>query len=252
MRHTMLALLSAILLGFSVGAKAADEDAKAIVIKAIKAHGGEEALTKYKASQAKNKGKIKLPGVGEIEIVQDISIMHPDMFKESVELDIANMKINIVTMVKGDKASMEANGKAVPITDPIKKLLQDAQYTMKVSRMVTVVKDKSFEFSSLGEIKVEGKPAIGVRISSKGHNDINLFFNKETGLLAKVESRGTDPMTEKEFTEERIILEYRDKGPEGVPLPKRILVKRDGEKYVEAEVLEVKLLEKIDESEFTK
>src|SRR4051794_19263276 len=46
---------------------AADDDAKAIIAKAIKAHGGEETLAKFQAGQARNKGKIDLPGVGEVE-----------------------------------------------------------------------------------------------------------------------------------------------------------------------------------------
>ena len=33
--------------------------------------------------------------------------------------------------------------------------------------------------------------AVGVRVASKGQKDVSLYFNKETGLLAKVERRTT-------------------------------------------------------------
>jgi hypothetical protein len=252
MYRTLLAVLCFVLLGFVAGVRGADNEAKAIITKAVKAHGGEEALLKYKGAQAKNKGKLKLPGLGEVEIIQEIAVMQPDKFKEVVEFEIMNQKVRVETVVNGDKASIEANGKAVPLTDDIKKTLKEAQYTIKAARLAALVKDKGYDFESLGEIKVDGKPALGVRITSKGHKDINMYFNKETGLLAKVESRSSDPTTGKEFTEERIIMSYGEKGKEGIPVAKKVVVKHDGELFLEAEVVEYKLLEKIDDSEFTK
>ena len=58
-------------------------------------------------------------------------------------------------------------------------------------------------------------------------------------------------MTGNEMTEERIVQEYQ-KSPEGLPAPKKLVVKRDGKDYLTAEVLEFKFLEKLDDSEFTK
>ena len=104
----------------------------------------------------------------------------------------------------------------------------------------------------LGAIEKNDKPAAGVLIKSKGHKDLSMYFDKETGRLAKVEHRTVEGQTGKEITEERIILEYGKPGKEGMPLPKKVLVKRDGEKFMEAEVLEAKPLEKLDDSEFTK
>jgi hypothetical protein len=253
MRRTLLPLLSAaVLLGLVVGARAADDDVKAILTRALKAHGGEEALTKYKAGQAKNKGKITIPGLGELDFTQEVAYMLPDKFKESLQLDVANQKVNVVTTMNGDKVSIEANGMEVPITDDIKKALADAQYTMKAARLTSLLKDKDVELSPLGEVKVEGKPAVGVLVKSKGHKDLSLFFDKDTGLLAKLEHRTIDPQGGKEITEERIIQEYGKKTSEGLAVPKKVLVKHDGEKFMEAEVIEVKFLEKLDDSEFKK
>jgi hypothetical protein len=50
--------------------------------------------------------------------------------------------------------------------------------------------------------------------------------------------------------EERIILEYQD--VDGMKSAKKVLVNRDGKKFTEAEVLEVKFLDKVDDAEFTK
>src|SRR3569623_1405897 len=114
------------------------------------------------------------------------------------------------------------------------------------------MRDKAVELSPLGELKVEGEPAVGVRVSTKGQKDLNLYFNKKTGRLAKVERRGTEAATGNEVTEERIILEYRAPNKLGIPLPKRVVVKKDGKKFMEAEVVESEQLEKVEDSEFQK
>src|SRR6516164_5065377 len=182
MRRTLLPLLSiGLLLGLTAGSRAADDDPKAVLAKAIKAHGGEEALTKYKATQSKTKGKLfNLPVIGEAEFTQEAASMLPDKAKETMTLDVGGQKVNVVTIMNGDTFSIESAGMDVPITDDIKKALKGAQYMMKVARLVSLVKDKDYELSALGEVKVEDKPAVGVQVKSKGHNDISLFFYKDT------------------------------------------------------------------------
>lgn len=252
MRRTLVPLFSAALLLAVGAARAADDDAKAIVAKAIKAHGGAEALTKFKAGQSKSKGKITLPTVGETDFTEETSFQMPDKFKENLELDINGNKVKVVTIANGDKISIDANGTEVPVTDAIKKALTEARYARKVARLSNLMKDKDVQLAGLGEVKVEGKPAVGVRVSSKGHNDISLYFDKETHLLAKWEHRTVDGNSGKEITVERIVLEYHKKDKDGFVLPKKVVVKHDGEKFMEGEVSEAKMLEKLDDSEFNK
>ena len=253
MRRVLLAVLSALVVfGPLSVVRATDADVKAILDKAIKAHGGEEALSKYQATRAVNKGKLTLPGLGEVEFTQEMALMHPNKLREKLDFEIMNTKITVTTLVNGDKVSIEANGKEVPVTDNIKKALENARHLMRVAHLVGLTADKNLELSSAGEVKVEGKPVVGVLVKSKDGKDVLLFFDKESGLLVKMEHRTVEPMTGQDITEERIILEYSKPGPEGIPTPKKVLVKRDGEKFLEAEVSESKLLEKLDDSEFTK
>ena len=211
-------------------AAAADDDVKTIIAQAIKAHGGEEFLSKHKAARSQNKGKITLPGVGEAEFTQNLAYMLPDKLKDNLELNIGGQKITIATLMNGDKISIEAAGKAVPITDEIKTAMKDAQHMMSVARLAPLLKDKSFELSLFGEAKVEDKPAIGVRVSQKGKKDITLFFDKKTHLIAKVEHRTQAPGAGQEVNEERIVKEYQ-KDKDGIFLPKKVLVKHDGKPF---------------------
>jgi hypothetical protein len=249
MSRVLVPLLSAVVL-LSPAARA-DDDAKAVIARAVKAHGGEEVLAKYQAGQAKNKGKITLPGLGDAEFTQQTAFMFPGKFRESLELAVAGQTVKVETRVNGDKVTIEANGNEVPQNDTIKAAMKDVQYVMKVARLTALLKEKGFELSSAGEAKVNDAPAVGVRVSMKDQKDVTLYFDKKTNLLAKLEFRTTDPMTGNELTEERIIQEYQKSG-EGLPAPKKIVVKRDGKDYITAEVLEFKFLEKLDDSEFTK
>ena len=195
-----------------------------------------------------------MPGVGEVDFTQEFATMLPDKVKETMHLDIDGKQITIVTLMNGDVVSIEAAGKDVPITDEIKMALKEAQYLMKVVKFVPLLKDKSYELSLIGEDKVEGKPVVGVLVKSKDHKDVSLFFDKETGLLAKLEqlSRRAERTTGKEVAEERIVVSYGDKGKEGIPLPKEVLIKHDGETFMKAEVVEASVLESLDDSTFKK
>jgi hypothetical protein len=251
MYRLLVPALSAVaLLAPAAGARAADDDPKAVIVKAIKAHGGEEALTKYQAGQSSNKGKIDVPGLGEVEFAQQLAYMIPDKLKDEMELTVGGQKIRVVTIANGDKISIEANGTAVDVNDQIKDSLKDARHMLRVGRLVALVKEKGHELSAVGEVKVEGKPAVGVRVSTKGEKDINLYFDKESGLLVKIEHRTIAPGTANEITEERIILEYR-KDANGIPLPKKVLLNHDGKKFLEAEV-DGQLLEKLGDDVFKK
>jgi hypothetical protein len=247
-----LALLLSVAISVAASSSVRAEDtAKDIVVRAIKAHGGEEMLAKNKAGQSKGKGKINIPGVGEVDFTQETSFMLPEKFKESLEMKIMNQNIGIVTLVNGDKLSIEVNGKPIDIPDAAKTALKDVGYMLKVGRLAALTTEKGFELSIIGEDKVEGKEVVGVRVSSKGQKDISLYFDKKTNLLAKLEHRSADPTSGNEINEERIIAEYM-KNKDGVPVPKKVIVKHDGKQFLEAEVLEASFLEKLDDSEFKK
>src|SRR5262245_55031733 len=86
MRRVLLPVVSAlVVLGPLSVAAAADADVKAVLDKAIKAHGGEEAIGKYQATRAVNKGKLTLPGLGEVEFTQEMALMHPDKFRDKLD-----------------------------------------------------------------------------------------------------------------------------------------------------------------------
>jgi hypothetical protein len=248
----VLALLSIpAFLGVGAPVRAADDQPKDVIARAIKAHGGEELLAKSKAGTSAAKGKMNIPGVGDVEFNQESCHMLPDKFKETIQMTIMGTNINVVTIVNGDKQFLILNGKEMDLDDATKESLKGLGHMLKLGRLTSLLKDKDYELSLIGEDKVEDKPAIGVRVTTKGQKDVSMWFDKKTNLLAKLEYRGTDPFTKGEVNEERIIAEYMT-NKDGIPMPKKVIIKHDGKAFLEIEMSDAQLLEKIDDAEFKK
>jgi hypothetical protein len=246
----MAFLVVGVSLGLASRTAAAEGDVEAVLAKAIEAYGGKEKLEKYKATQTKAKGTIDLPGVGSVAFAQESSSQMTGQLKEVMEMEINGQKVNVTTGFDGKAAWMNFNGMVMEPPEPVLAELKEVSYSMKVGRLTALTDKKQFELSLLGEVMVNNRPAVGIKVSSKGHKDINLYFDKEKGLLAKIERRKKDMNSGQEVTEERLITEYMD--VDGLKTAKKLVVNVDGKKFIEAEVTEVKHLDKLDDSEFAK
>jgi hypothetical protein len=251
MKRVLAAVLSAaVVCAASPTAKAADT-AKEVMEKAIKAHGGADLLTKNKAGQMKVKGKLTLPGVGDVEFTQEASFMIPDKFKEAMEMTIMGMNISVLTIANGKDVSIEAAGMKIEASDAIRDSIKDATHVLAVGTLVGPAREKGYELSLIGESKVDDVAVVGVRVAMKGKKDVSLFFDAKTHLMLKMEYRGSDPMTGVEFNEERVMKDYK-KDAEGNQTPHKLTILRDGKKFLDAEVIDFKHLEKLPDAEFKK
>jgi hypothetical protein len=248
MRALLLPCLALGLLAGSVNRVRADDDLRAIIDKAIKAHGGEARLNKFNAGTTKTKGTLYVMGI-KAPFTQEAWVQLPSQVKSVMELEVMGQKVTVTTVFTDKKGWYNVAGQTKEMDDKTLEAAKDEMYVARVLRL-THLKDKAYDLSPLGETKVGGQAAVGVRVASKGHRDVNIFFDKATGLVAKVEHRAVDPMSGKEFTEERLPSDYHD--VDGLKSPKRVIVNRDGEKFMEADEIEAKNVEKFDDSVFAK
>jgi hypothetical protein len=248
MRSYLIPSLGVGLLLLTHGGARAQEETRAIIEKAIKAHGGADKLAKDRATQAKSKGSLDIAGMS-LDFTEEI-FTQPNRLKSVLELQVAGQTVTVTTVFNGEKAWIkDPTGKTTELEGKALEEIKEATYQASLARFV-FLKNKEYELSALGEAKVNGKPAVGVRVASKGHRDVNLYFDKESGLLAKIERQALDQMTGKEVAEERVITEYQE--VDGVKVAKKAQVNRDGKKFVEAEVIEIKFRDKLDDSDFAK
>jgi len=249
MRTRLFGLISLGLVILGSSSLRAQDELRAVIDRAIKAHGGEANLDKHKAGQTKAKGTAFIQG-NPIELTEEATFHLPNKLKSVQELQVNGAQVKITVGFDGTKAWLNVNGMNLDMKlDKLGELFKDQIYIGEVTRL-TKLKDKAYELSSLGETKVQGKDAVGVRVSSKGHKDVNLYFDKTSGLLVKVEHRTVDFDTEKEVNEERIFLEYQEK--DGMMEAKKAIVNRDGQKHAEMEIVEIKYLDEIDDTQFSK
>jgi hypothetical protein len=225
----------------------AQEGPQAILDKAIKAQGGAEKLAKIKAVRTKSKGSVDV--MGGVDYTDETTMLLAGKIKIAMDLDIMGQKVNQTLVFDGTKGWIKVAGMVIDMDDKLLGIMKDAVYMAKVGQLM-LHKDKGLKLSALGEVKVNGRPAVGVTLSTAGQKDVNMYFDKETGLVAKMEHRTLDYQSGQEVAEERIILEYQD--VDGMKVAKKVLVNRDGKKFVEAEVLEVKFPDQLDDSEFAK
>jgi outer membrane lipoprotein-sorting protein len=236
----------------AAGAARADDkaDARAVIDKAVKAMGGEEKLADMKAITFKAKGKFY--GMGDaIEYTGDWDVQPPDKLRFQLDFDANGMKFTFVTVFDGKQGWVKINDQVTEMDKDAVEETKEQMYAGGVDSLVPLFKDKGFELSLVGEVKVGDRPAVGVRVAQKGHRDVTLFFDKEKGLLVKSERTVKDQqMGGKEVREEHLSSDFKD--VDGVKRAMKVIIKRDGKDYVENEVTSFETKDKIDDSVFGK
>jgi hypothetical protein len=246
MKSTIILLLAVAALLLQFPAARADESPKDLLDRAFKAQGGYEKLAKLKATLVKGKGTMFLSNA-EVSFTSEGAAQLPDKFKSVLKFEINGMKVTNVQMLVGDKASLIINGNPQELTEKMIKEMKEEVYVEYVTSLLPL-RDAAFTLTALGESKVDGQPALGIKVASKGHRDISLFFDEKSALVVKVACKAFDPISDKEVSQEQFYRDY--KSQDGNTYPTKSVVLQDDKKFMELEVTEYKNLEKLDESAF--
>lgn len=250
MRKSLLAA-SALALCLLSGptARAADDEPKALVEKAIKAYGGEEKLAGIKAIRIKSKGNIDVLGQ-TIAFTSNGVQQLTGQVRNEITLDIMGQQLTILQICDGKKGWFRLMDNTMELEGDLLKEMQAQAHSTRVTTLVPLLKDKAFTLAPLGEVKVKGKPALGVKVTAKDQRDIDLYFDKETGLIAKVARQAFDSNTMKEVMQEMIFSDFKE--TDGLKHATKVLMNHDGKKLLELDITEYKLIDKLDASEFAK
>jgi outer membrane lipoprotein-sorting protein len=245
----VLSLSAAVCLTLALAGRAAAQDeARAIIERAVKASGGEQKLAKLKAVKAKFKGMGEFAG-NRVALNGDIAIQMPRQMRVDAQAEIQGQNVTILTVVNGDKAWLQVLGETTELKGEELEDEKEGLYAEHIQSLVPLLRDKSFTLTAIGEVKVNGRDAMGVRVASKGHKDVNLYFDKSTALLAKQERRSLDE-AKNEVTEETFYSDHKD--VDGVKVPMKTMVHHDGKMFLEIEVTEYQFLDRIDDGEFAR
>jgi hypothetical protein len=245
-----LASVPACLVGFGLClhlVQAGDQkELTALVDKAVKVMGGADKLAKLKIITCKSKGSLFVPN--EIPITEEGWMQFPDKFRHDFELDINGVKIKQNLVIDGDKGWIKLTDKASPLTKAQKSAFRAYFYALRLATMPMELKDKGYKLSTVGEVKVGDRPAIGIQVMRKGFPDVNLFFDKEKSYPIKAEFTAIDYLSGQECVHEFLFKEYKEM--DGLPVNTRMIWNKDGKKFADRELTDVKTVDSIDKGMF--
>jgi hypothetical protein len=233
------------------GSSRGDEETevRAVLDRAIAAHGGAEKLTRYTAATMRIRGRL-YNDRGETCDFTGVTAAVPRKLRVEVNLMIPGRDYKSVQVLNGNRGWMAQNDQVRPLSGEELEEEKEHLYAGVVSHLVAL-RDRRYQTSSLGEGNVRGRGAVGMRVRRKGHRDVNLYFDKATGLLLRTECLAKDLESGgREFVVETLYDDYRP--VDGVQVAHRFTIRRDGRLYVQSQAVEVKVAEKLDDRLFAK
>jgi outer membrane lipoprotein-sorting protein len=227
MRKTLSLFVVLMLAG---AALSGGDDGRAIVAKSITAAGGEAKLKKFHAMTWTETGTYY--GMGEgLPYTGKYAVHYPDQFHMEIQ--------GVFTMcLNGESGWINANGE---IKDMSKEQVASERINHRAGAIASLIplKNKDFTVKAAGAGKVGDKEAVVVEVSRKDYPTVKLYFDKKTELLIRSEwkSKASD-MDFKEVAMEMTYSNYKE--VEGCKMPHTMSLKRDGKKFVEADISDLK------------
>lgn len=228
----------------------ADEvDPKSLVERAIEAHGGREKLVQVRADQVKTKGTLFL-GDKEAPFVAETWVQLPGQFKNAIEVTTSKTtKIRLMQIVSKDRITETLDGLPHKSSPAALSEIRETLHLNNIVRLVPMLASPDiYRLDYTGELKIQERTLQGIKVSTRGRQEVRLFFDKANGMLVRTEQQ-LDDGNGKEIRQEGYYLDFRDLG--GYKRPIKMAAYRDGKKVMEAELLDVKYFEKFDETIFT-
>jgi len=241
-------VLSIVILLTAAPAALAQADAKELVEKAIRAHGGEAAVAKLKSVRITVEGEGEFaPGQPPVPIVVEDVWEMPDRYKTTSRLTLQGQKITQTLCINGGEGWAAVNGQVQPLPPEGLKEMKEQKWSEDFDRLLPL-RDKSLKLTRIANSNVEDHPAAGIRIEADGHREVRLYFDKKSGLLVK---REQEVMGEagKPVVQSVVFSDFANKG--GVRHWTKIAAYRDGKWFISCTLKEIHIGVKLDSSEFT-
>jgi hypothetical protein len=143
------------------------------------------------ATHYKMRGKVPLGAAGkeDFAFTGEVFTQPNGDFKYVFDLNANQLGISFSMALIGNNGWRSVGGMLEDLDASSLAELKLGRYYDRVTSLAPLMKDKDYTLESLGEVKVQDKAAVGVKVSSKGQPDIELFFDKGTGLLVKTKYR---------------------------------------------------------------
>lgn len=232
------------------GAAGGEAEARAVIDRAIKAHGGTANLSKFQAITFTLRGKCFALGGTGADYTSRWTVQDPYKLREETDIAAVGRKLHVVRVVNGDRGWVRMGITTRPMDREALTERKEGLYADHVARLADLTNGK-YRLTPLGASKVGVRDAVGVRVAQPGHRDVSLFFDRKTGLLLKSQRRAKDPTGgSKEFTEVTLFDDYTE--VEGTLQAQSFTVLRDGKKYADARCSDLETHAQLDDGIFAR
>jgi hypothetical protein len=239
-----------LLLAVASWARADDQaEVLAVLDKAIQACGGEAKLAQLKAATWTSKGAARSPA-GPLTVTEQVAMQLPGQMRVESEVVAGGQKIKQVVVLNGDQGWVKQNDKTEAMRKEMLAEMKESFYVAQVAHTLVPLKGKEFRLVPLGAKTIAGRAAVGVTVRHLDHRDLNLYFDKENGLLLATTTRHKDLQSGQEYSQETHFSNYKEF--DGLRLPTKTTIFRDGKPFGEAEVSDLKVRDKVDQGQFGK
>jgi hypothetical protein len=173
----------------------------------------------------------------------------PNQIKTMLTTQLSGAQEVVIDVFDGKRAWRRERDETAELDTPRRTQVMHGLYSQRVEALLPLITDPAFELSPIPATKVDGRDALGVRVSSNGQEDIDLFFDKESGLLVKSERMAMDPDRD-DVRREDFFRNYREST--GGKLWTGVAIFEEGKKLLEMDVVNFKCVDRIPDAEFAK
>jgi hypothetical protein len=257
-----------VVLALVAGAARADDHAaaRAVIEKAIVAHGGEAALARWPLVTAITLGTFHgFESTPVFYFKSEISNHASDRSRHILDGKLKGQEFRVANVLDGKRGwvRMEGNGKEETRDFKPAELegRREGAYVSWISTLLPL-KGPAFTLTLVDEEMISrhgavvaiaseevARTAVGVRVTSKGHRDVTLHFDKDTHLLVKTETRARAG-TPVEGKVETFLAQH--KAVEGVQRPMALRTHHNGKLLWSHWVMEYRVAEKAEADMFAR
>jgi hypothetical protein len=239
----MIGLLFAMFFALGPCAQVRGDDNEATVVldRAIAALGGEAKLRHAGAVAWRARGKSVGDG-SESAFTNQTTVQGLDHFRMEWTDEVDGNLVMGVTVVNGNKGWRRYDGETTDLDDARLANHKRNIYLLVVPVMLVPLKGNTFLIERAGDENVGGKPAAGLKVVGPDGKEFTLYFDKETGLPVKLVAKVLG-FEGQQVTQEMTFGDYKEF--DGIKKATRMERRRDGEKILEQEILEFKVLDKV-------
>ncbi len=240
-RFTMAMFLAAAVGLAGSGSRDDEAQVNKILDKAIQALGGQEKLGKAQAFSWKTKGKLTIEG-NENDIKTEATVQGIDHYHSVFEGEFNGNPIKGTAILNGDKGWRKFGDQTMDMDADAVKNEKRNVYLMIIPATIVPLKSKDFKVETAADQTVNGKSAAGLKATGPDGKDFTLYFDKESGLPVRLVAKVIG-FNGEEYLQESTYSDFKDYG--GIKKSVKVSVKRDGEKFLEGEVTDFKVLDKV-------